>query len=77
MTPRREREKLTEQEVTTIGRHLNHHPKVKSATIAYSSYGYPIVIVRTTNGRYFSIATTEDHLDVMGYLATLMEVDKR
>lgn len=74
---RPQRVKLTEHEATTIGRNLNHHPRVKKTTITYTSYGYPVVVVTTTGGRYFSIATAEDHLDVMEYLATQMEGPQR
>jgi hypothetical protein len=66
------RPKLTHEEFTQIARTLNRHPRVREVVQRVSSFGYPVVIVKTKGGGYFSIATHEDHLALMEHLARLM-----
>lgn len=69
--PPRERVKLTEEEATDIGRALRRHPGVEKVTTTYTSKGYPLVMAKAKNGLYFPIATHEQHMDAMAYLATM------
>lgn len=65
MTPRRERPRLSEVEASKIGRDIRRYPSVKKVVIQYSSWGYPVVIVRLRGGKWFSIANHDEHLQVV------------
>jgi hypothetical protein len=63
---------FTDEEFANIARQLNQHPKVREVVQRRSTFGYPVALVKTKGGGSFTIATHEDHLALMEFLARLM-----
>lgn len=65
------RPKLSPAEAGVIARDLKKHTKVKDVTQRFAPRGYPVIVVRAKNGRYFSVATDGEYQEILRVLGNI------